>query len=233
MSKDESRSGTSRPGTGAWRQRAFAWALAHLNRKYERFVENYKRQLFRELSGTVLEIGPGTGANLRYFPKERIEWIGVEPNRFMYRYLKEEAARLGMRIEVRNGDADQLPIPDSSVDAVVSTLVLCCVADQDHSLQEIMRVLKPAGKFLFIEHVAAPRGSRLRRLQNWLTPLWRRAGDGCHPNRETWIALEKAGFDQITYRNFKAPIPIVSPQIFGVALKSPLPPKGMGSGMKP
>ena len=204
---------------GAWRQRAFAWALAHLNQKYERFVQKYKRQLFGGLSGTVLEIGPGTGANLRYFPKDRIQWIGIEPNPFMYQYVEKEAARLGMQIEVRNGIADELPVLDSSADAVVCTLVLCCVKDQRRSIQEILRVLKPGGKFVFIEHVAAPRGTWLRRFQNWVTPVWRRMGDGCHPNRETWIELERGGFGELTCQNFKAPFPIVRPQIMGAAVK--------------
>ena len=223
MNKEEIPPSVCVTRSGPWRQRAFAWALAHLNQKYERFVQKYKRQLFADLSGIVLEIGPGTGANLRYFPREGIRWIGIEPNPFMSQYLEEEGARLGMKIELRSGTADHLPVPDGSVDAVVSTLVLCCVGDQQLTLREVMRVLKPGGKFVFIEHVAAPIGTRLRRFQNWVTPLWRRMGDGCHPNRETWIELENAGFDKLTYEKFKAPAPIVSPQIFGVAVKSSLP----------
>ncbi len=220
MSNQESRTATVPAGAGSWRQPAFAWALAHLNAKYEKFVASRKRQLLGDLSGKVLEIGPGTGANLRYIPKDRIQWTGIEPNPFMFQYLENEAARLGMQIELRNGTADSLPVPDSTVDAVVSTLVLCCVTDQRRSIQEILRVLKPGGKFVFIEHVAAPRGTWLRRLQNWVTPIWNRAGDGCQPNRETWVELERAGFGKLTYENFKAPTPIVRPQIAGSAVKS-------------
>jgi ubiquinone/menaquinone biosynthesis C-methylase UbiE len=219
MSNQESHPATVSTGQDSWRQRAFAWALAHLNGKYERFVAGHKRQLLGGLSGAVLEIGAGTGANLRYLPKDGIQWIGVEPNPFMHQYLEKEAARLGMQIEVRNGTADDLPAPDSSVDVVVSTLVLCCVADQRRSIQEILRVLKPGGKLVFIEHVAAPRGTWLRRFQNLVTPIWKRMGDGCHPNRETWIELEQAGFDKLTYDNFRAPTPIVGPRIRGTAVK--------------
>jgi ubiquinone/menaquinone biosynthesis C-methylase UbiE len=207
MNKEEIRPSVCLTMTGAWRQRAFAWALAHLNKKYERFVQKYKQRLFADLSGTVLEIGPGSGANLRYFAREGIRWIGIEPNPFMCQYLEEGATRLGIQIEMRSGTADDLPVPDGSVDAVVSTLVLCCVADQQLTLREIVRVLKPGGKFVFIEHVAAPSGTRLRRFQNWVTPLWRRLGDGCHPNRETWIELEKAGFDKLTYEKLQSPGP--------------------------
>ena len=69
------------------RQRIFAWALARYNTKYERFVSRYKRPLFADLTGTVLEIGPGTGVNLRYLKPDLVHWIGVEPNPFMQSYL--------------------------------------------------------------------------------------------------------------------------------------------------
>ncbi|HKF06251.1 MAG TPA: methyltransferase domain-containing protein [Candidatus Sulfotelmatobacter sp.] len=201
------------------RQRVFAWALARLNARYERFVSKYKRELFADVSGNVLEIGPGTGANLRYLPNG-VRWMGVEPNPFMQSYLREEAHKLDLSIDVRIGTADALPVPDNSIDVVISTLVLCCVPSPQRCLQEILRVLKPGGRFLFIEHVAAPRGTRLWRIQNLVTPLWKRLGDGCHPNRETWIDLERAGFGKVTCETITAPTPIVSPQIVGVAAKA-------------
>ena len=200
-------------------QRAFAWALAHFNARYERFVSKYKQQLFAPLCGTVVEIGPGTGANLRYLP-DGARWIGIETNPFMLSYLKEEANRLGVPIDIRIGTAEMLPVPASSVDFVISTLVLCCVPSQERCLREALRVLKPGGKFVFIEHVAAPMGTRLRRIQNLVTPVWKRLGDGCHPNRETWVELEHAGFEKITFETINAPTPIVSPQIVGVAVKA-------------
>jgi ubiquinone/menaquinone biosynthesis C-methylase UbiE len=123
-----------------------------------------------------------------------------------------------MSIELRVGTANDLPVSDASIDAVISTLVLCCVPDQQQTLREILRVLRPGGRLVFIEHVAAPRGSRLRRLQNLVTPIWKRLGDGCHPNRETWAELERAGFAQVTYERVTAPLPVVSPQIVGVAI---------------
>ena len=205
---------------GGLNQRIFAWALARFSSRYEQFSAKYKERLFAGLSGTVLEIGPGTGVNLRYFRDRTVRWIGVEPNLFMERYLREEAARLEMPVELRVGTADHLPVEDGSVDAVISTLVLCCVPDQQQALREILRVLKPGGRLLFIEHVAAPRGSRLRRIQNWITPIWKRLGDGCHPNRETWRELEYAGFGQVSYEAVTAPVPVVSRQIIGVATKN-------------
>ena len=202
------------------RQRIFAWALARFNTRYERFAAKYKQRLFRDLAGTVLEIGPGTGANLRYLNPTKVRWIGVEPNPFMRTYLHEEANRLAMPIEIRTSTGEALPVADATVDTVISTLVLCCVVSQQSTLQEVLRVLKPGGKLLFIEHVAAPGGTWLRRIQNLLTPLWKRLGDGCHPNRETSVELERAGFENVDCERITAPTFIVSPQIVGIAAKA-------------
>ena len=208
-----------KPGAGL-NQRIFAWAISRFSERYEQFAGKYKERLFAELSGTVLEIGPGTGINLRYFRNQDVRWIGVEPNLFMERYLRDEAARLGMPVDLRIGTADALPVDSGSVDAVISTLVLCCVKDQGQSLREAIRVLKPGGRLVFLEHVAAPEGTRLRRMQNFITPIWKRLGDGCHPNRETGAALERAGFARVDYEKITAPVPVVSPQIVGTAVKT-------------
>src|SRR5439155_26769491 len=130
-----------------------------------------KRALLGTLHGTVLEIGPGTGANLPYYPPD-IQWVGVEPNPYMHPYLQKEAGRRGLRADLRTGVAERLPLPDESVDAVVSTLALCSVADLPQVLREVRRVLRPGGRFIFIEHVASPPGTRLRRLQNLVRPVW-------------------------------------------------------------
>jgi hypothetical protein len=76
-------------------QRVFAWALARFNRRYEQFVSRYKRQLFADISGSVLEMGAGTGANRRYLMPERVNWIGVEPNPFMPSYIRSITLLIG------------------------------------------------------------------------------------------------------------------------------------------
>jgi ubiquinone/menaquinone biosynthesis C-methylase UbiE len=177
-------------------------------------------RLFAVLSGTVLEIGPGAGVNLHHLHSTTIRWIGVEPNSFMKPHLAKEAQRLGVAIELRPGTAENLPVDDASVDFVISTLVLCSVVDQKRALDEVLRVLKPGGRFLFIEHVGAKRGTWLRRIQTLVKPLWRRMGDGCHPDRETRTALERAGFAVLEVEEFAAPLPIVRPHIAGIAVKA-------------
>jgi SAM-dependent methyltransferase len=204
---------------GALRKRFMAFMMARCSGRHERHVADRKRALLGELHGDVLEIGPGTGVNLAYYPRG-INWIGIEPNPFMHPSLKREAERLGLRIEIRSGSAEQLEVEDGSVDWVVSTLVLCSVSDLWRSLGEIRRVLRPGGRFVFLEHVAAPSGSGLRRLQRWVRPISKVLADGCCPDREIWIALERGGFGFLRYDRFRVPIPIASPHIAGVAAKA-------------
>jgi len=204
----------------AWYQRLFAWEMAHLTAQYETAMRDRKAALFANLEGTVLEIGPGSGANLSYYSQD-IHWIGIEPNPFMHDYLREQAQALGLTLDLRQGTAEDLEIADDSIDAVVSTLVLCSVPEQARTLQEIRRVLKPGGRFLFLEHVAAPQGTWLRRVQQGVRPLWKVLADGCHPDRDTGKALEAAGFQEVNYQQFEGPVPIsiVKPHILGVAVK--------------
>lgn len=207
--------------TPSWYQRFFAWTMAHGNADYEAAVRDRKQKLFAGVHGKVLEIGPGTGPNLVYYPRDT-HWMGIEPNPYMHSYLKQAAKRVGLDIEIRNGTAERLEVEDNSVDAVVSTLVLCSVDNLEATLKEILRVLKPGGRFYFLEHVAAPQDTRLRKIQNWIAPLWQVLGDGCHPNRETWSVLEKVGFEKLNYEHFQADaVPaLVKPQIIGVATKA-------------
>ena len=186
---------------------------------YDKVVGDRKRSLFTNLHGNILEIGPGTGVNLAYFPRD-IHWIGIEPNPFMHSYLQKEAQSLGLNnIDLRTGNAERMDVEENSMDAVVSTLVLCSVPNLAAILQEVLRVLKPGGRFLFIEHVAATKGTLLRYVQSGIRPIWNVIGDGCNPDRETWVALENAGFANVNYEHFAAPLPIISPHIIGVAIK--------------
>jgi ubiquinone/menaquinone biosynthesis C-methylase UbiE len=203
-----------------WRARVFAFLLRKVNARYERWIAARKRSLLEDLRGSVLEIGPGTGVNLCHYGPG-VQWIGVEPNPYMRAYLRKEAERRGLQVDLRAGIAEQLEVADQSMDAVVCTLVLCSVYDAPRVLKEIRRVLKPGGRFVFIEHVAAARGTWLRRFQDRFRPFLNFFAEGCDPNRETWATIEAARFSRLTLQHFRAPVlvPILSPHIAGVAIR--------------
>ncbi|MDX1568547.1 MAG: class I SAM-dependent methyltransferase [Longimicrobiales bacterium] len=199
-------------------QRGFAWLMSRLSGSYERLISDRKEELFGELEGTVLEIGPGTGPNLRYLSSEA-RWIGVEPNPYMESYLENEAEVRHRRLHLVRGVAETLPLADESVDVAVSTLVLCSVEGPDRALKEIHRVLKPGGRFIFVEHHGAEEGSWLRRVQRWIRPAWCWAADGCRPDRDTDDIIENAGFARLEMDRFSLSLPVVSPHVAGVAWK--------------
>jgi ubiquinone/menaquinone biosynthesis C-methylase UbiE len=201
-----------------WYQRLFASMLASQSKKYPFYYDTRKRALLGSLRGEVLEIGPGTGSNLPYY-SSGVRWHGLEPNPAMFPYLQREAERLGLEVQLHEGRGERLDVADDSFDVVVGTLVLCSVTDMQRTLREIRRVLKTGGRYVFIEHVAAPPGSAQRRVQRLIKPVWKTVGDGCRPDRETGAAIEKAGFSRVQLEHFRLSVPVVGPHIAGFAVK--------------
>ena len=200
------------------RRHLFALALKKFDTVLQGAYGDRKQRLLENLNGRILEIGPGAVANFRHYDPA-VHVIGVEPNRFLHPYLKQEADRRGLSLELYGGGAETLNLADQSVDAAVSTLVLCSVTSPAAVLSEIKRVLKPGGRFVFLEHVAAPGASRLRWWQEKLHRLWGAVFDGCHPDRETGVLLERAGFRSLHIDAFYLHIPVVATHIKGVAVK--------------
>ena len=212
-------------------KRLFAWGMGKANATDAKTIKlmdcpdykslgELKQAFLSNLNHKVLEIGPGAGANLAYYPNE-IDWIGVEPNPYMYPYLEGEAKQQGFsQIKLLQGTAEDLPVENNSIDSVVSTHVLCSVNDLDRSLQEIKRILKPGGNFIFIEHVAGECSTWTRRVQDGIEPIWKILFDNCHPNRETWKSLANSDWEIVSYQQFQLSFPIVSPHIAGIVRKS-------------
>ncbi|HRX83973.1 MAG TPA: class I SAM-dependent methyltransferase [Phycisphaerae bacterium] len=197
-------------------QRLFACGMRHCGKRYRRFIDRRKPALFAGLAGDVLEVGYGAGANLPYLP-QGIRYTGIEANPYMERHARAVAERHGVAVDLRGGDVRRLEFPNGSFDAVIATLVLCSVSDADRALAEIRRVLRPGGRFVFMEHVAAPAGSRTRRWQERTAPVWRFVGDGCSPARETGTLIQSAGFAKVDLEAFDAPVPVFGPHIAGFA----------------
>ena len=165
--------------------------LVHLSMRQETF-EPYRRRVVTEASGRVLEIGVGSGLNLPFYTAAT-HVIGLDPSTKLLSMAHTMADGLGRSVELVQGVAEEIPLPDESVDTVVSTWTMCSIPDVTRALGEMRRVLRPEGHLLFAEHGRSS-DSGVVRWQDWLTPLWRRIGGGCHLNRPIEELIEKAGF---------------------------------------
>jgi ubiquinone/menaquinone biosynthesis C-methylase UbiE len=163
-----------------------------------------RSRLLAGAAGSVLEIGGGTGANLPHY-RDAGRVVVSEPDPFMRGRLRRKLVRARVPVEVSESGAEDLPFRDGSFDAVVSTLVLCSVPNQEKALAEVRRVLRPGGRLLFIEHVRGE-GS-VARVQDRVLPLWSRLFAGCHPNRDTLGSIQAAGFEVGKLDRFVPPGP--------------------------
>ncbi len=155
-----------------------------------------KDSVFVDLPARVVEIGPGLGSNLkRYRPGTTV--IAFEPNRFMHSGLLAAASEHGIDLDLRATGIEEADLDDESEDAVVSSFALCSVGDAATALVQVRRVLKPGGRFLFVEHIGADPGTPLARVQSVLRRPWAVLADRCDLTANTHIAIEQAGFSNV------------------------------------
>jgi ubiquinone/menaquinone biosynthesis C-methylase UbiE len=176
-----------------------------------------RSQLLSAAQGRVLEIGAGTGLNLNYYPDEIDELVLVEPSEPMADRLERRRSKLGGTAQIVVAPAEALPFEDRSFDTVVSTLVLCTVADPEVSLREIHRVLRPGGRLLFCEHVRSD-SARAARWQDRLADAWAGFADGCRCNRDT-LATISSQLDVATveHARWRGMPRLVQPLVLGEA----------------
>ncbi len=184
-------------------------------------LRDMRAELLAEARGRTLELGAGTGLNLAHYTDAVTELVLTEPDPHMARRLRkrlDDEPPAPDRVDVVETPAERLPFEDGSFDSVVSTLVLCSVETPSAAIGEIVRVLKPDGRLLTLEHVRSP-DSGLARWQDRLERPWGWLGAGCHPNRDTVAELETVGLETdslVRDRMPKAP-PIVRPVVRGIA----------------
>lgn len=184
-------------------------------------VREWRAELLAGAAGRVVELGAGTGLNLPLYPESAAESVAAtEPDRHMRSRLDRRARSIARpAVEVVDASADSLPFDDGSVDTVVSTLVLCTVPDAEESIREAMRVLRPGGALIFLEHVAHDDPRVYRRQRRW-EPFWKWFAQGCHLTRPTGQWIRDAGFE--IESETPAPMPKAPeflPTIRGVARK--------------
>lgn len=185
----------------------------------EACLKEWRYGLLKQVSGEVLEIGAGTGANIKFYSDKVTKLVLSEPDKYMRKLLKGKVD--SHRLEnasVTSGTSEQIESDDESFDYVVATLVCCSVMNLNTCLREIRRVLRP-GETWFLEHVAAANGTSRRRWQNRINPIWKTFMGNCHLNKETEQAIVTEGFEiiQIEREGMRKAPPIVRPTIRGIA----------------
>lgn len=163
-----------------------------------------RQSLLSKASGAVLEIGFGTGSNLRFYPFHIHSLTAIDPNPGMIPLARSHLAVGEVSVNLVLASGEWLPFPSGSFDTVVSTMTLCSVPQPSKVLQELLRVLMPGGRVLFLEHGQSPDRS-VRQWQDGLTPVWKYLGDGCHLNRPMAQIFQGQRCKVTTLDNFYLP----------------------------
>ena len=189
----------------------------------EACLRYWRAELLGGLSGRVLEVGAGTGLNVPYYPRTLAQLALSEPDPHMYRLLARRARRHDWdRAVLLNASLEALPLPSGAFDVVVGTLVLCSVPRLDGALGEIHRVLRPGGRYVFLEHVAAEHRPGRLKWQRRIEPFWKRLAGNCHLTRRSEDAIRAAGFaiERVQRESMRRAPPFVRPTIRGYAIRT-------------
>lgn len=180
----------------------------------------YRQEVLARVEGEVLEIGFGTGLNLSYYPEKIRKIITVDNNPGVHRLAQKRIEKSSITVDHRILSGEHLPMADNTFDSIVSTWTLCSIKKVEEALKEIYRVLKPGGKFFFIEH-GLSNEAEIQVWQNRLNPVQKIIGDGCHLNRNMRQIIEQQ-FQQVSLEEFYVEnAPKVAGYMYkGVAIKT-------------
>lgn len=182
----------------------------------ERLLQPHRRALVAGLSGTVLDVGAGTGATFPYFAEVGSDLTvhAVEPDSEMRRRAARRRRSLDLDVSIVGGVAEALPYRDDCADGAVTALVLCTVDDPDAALDEIARVVRPGGELRILEHVRGDGAGALAR--DAAAPVWEAIAGGCRLNRPTDERLrEDDRFETVELGEVETAVPLPTPIVRG------------------
>ncbi|AFH50625.1 SAM-dependent methyltransferase [Ignavibacterium album JCM 16511] len=149
----------------------------------------------------VVEIGFGTGINLKFYPENVKHIIGIDANEGMLKQAEKKISNSKIRVQIIHQSSEKLPFEENSIDAVVSTYTLCSIKHVESALREIFRVLKPEGRYYFLEHGLADKPFT-QQLQHILNPIQNIWADGCNLNRNISSIIAESGLRIIEMKNY-------------------------------
>ena len=167
---------------------------------------SYQRKKVVPLAeGKVLEIGIGSGLNLPFYDKAKIDEIwGLDPSEELSEMAKQVADEESMEVKFISSGAEDIPLPDNYFDTVLVTYTMCTIPEVQRANQEIRRVLKDDGKMIFCEHGEAP-DQNIRKWQNRINPFWGKLAGGCNINRNIPSLIQESGFDIVEMEEMYLP----------------------------
>ena len=153
-----------------------------------------RQKIVPSASGVILEIGVGSGVNIPYYSNSNVKkLIGLDLQQDNWDQAYKIAKKSNISIDLLQGDGEELPIPNNSIDTVLITYTMCTIPNVQRTLAEIKRVLNSEGKLLFCEHGLAP-DKNVQKWQNKLNPIWKKCLGGCNLNRNIPELVLKSGF---------------------------------------
>ena len=164
-------------------------------------VEKHRIDVLSAASGEILEIGFGTGLNLPHYPAQVRKITIIDPNPGMHRKAQIRVEQSGIEVDQWLISGEQLPFDEGSFDCVVSTFTLCSIADVSRSIGEVRRVLRPGGRFLFLEHGLSP-DPKVQKWQHRLNWLQRHLADNCHLDRDIRQLVSNQPFAKVEATGF-------------------------------
>jgi ubiquinone/menaquinone biosynthesis C-methylase UbiE len=164
-------------------------------------IAELRKEVLSEVGGKILEIGFGTGLNLAYYPEHVRRITAADPGEGMNRLARRRIEKSLIEVDLRCVNAEELPVQDATFDCVVSTWTLCSIPDVQRALKEVYRVLKPGGRFVFVEHGLSdePKIQRWQRRLNWVQ---KRVGDGCRLDLDVEAVVSGLPFREVNLDRF-------------------------------
>ncbi len=185
-------------------------------------IQYQRKKVVHQAYGNILEIGIGTGNNIPFYDKSKVsKIIGLDPSENLSKIAKIKSQKYNLKIEHLKNYAEDLDLKDETIDSVLITYTLCSIENEEKSLSEIKRVLKPDGILIFCEHGLAP-DYRISKWQNLLTPISKKLAGGCCLNKNIYNLIQNNGFkfENINKMYIPSTLSLYAYQYWGIAKKN-------------